>query len=132
MERVIRALDTNILVRVLAEPDSAQYALARAAMQTPFTVPVSVMLETEWVLRSVFRWRRDQIADAMLTLLELPECHAGSSLLRWVIARFADGADFADMVHLVLADAADRFVTFDKDLVRKAGLDAPIKIETLS
>lgn len=132
MERVIRALDTNIVVRVLAEPDSPQSALARAAMQTPFTVPVSVMLETEWVLRSVFRWRRDQIADAMLTLLELPECRAGSSLLRWVIARFADGADFADMVHLVLADAADRFVTFDKDLVRKAGLDAPIKIETLS
>lgn len=129
---MIRALDTNILVRVLAEPDSAQFALARAAMQTPFTVPVSVMLETEWVLRSVFRWRRDQIADAMLTLLELPECRAGSSLLRWVIARFADGADFADMVHLVLADAADRFVTFDKDLVRKAGLDAPIAIETLS
>ncbi len=132
MERVIRALDTNIVVRVLAEPDSPQSALARAAMQTPFTVPVSVMLETEWVLRSVFRWRRDQIADAMLTLLELPECRAGSSLLRWVIARFADGADFADMVHLVLADAADRFVTFDKDLVRKAGLDVPIAIETLT
>ena len=74
------ALDTNVLVRWLAGDDVAQCdAVARLlhtslAQGERFYVPVTVLLETEWVLRSRYRFSRNQVAqvmDALLGTLEL-------------------------------------------------------------
>lgn len=129
---MIRAIDTNIIVRVLAEPGSAQYAVARSALLEPFTLPLSVLMETEWVLRSVYRWKRPRIADALRTLIDLPECDGDTTQTQWIIERYEAGADFADMTHLALAQGATAFVTFDADLARRAGPDTPLPVETLA
>ena len=49
----MKALDTNVVVRYLTGDDPAQAARARAAVDAgPVFVPVTVLLESEWVLRS--------------------------------------------------------------------------------
>lgn len=49
----MRALDTNVLVRALVQDDAAQGRRAEAFLSAqPVYVPVTVILESEWVLRS--------------------------------------------------------------------------------
>ncbi|MBB3471949.1 type II toxin-antitoxin system VapC family toxin [Sphingomonas sp. BK345] len=92
------------------------------------------MLETEWVLRGRrYAMRRnttatlfEQIAETTTVTLE----HEDG--VRWAIGRYRLGADFADMIHLVVPAEATRFVTFDRRLARHAGTEAPLAIETLA
>lgn len=127
-----RALDTNIVVRVLADRQSPQFPAAMTAMTESFTLPLTVVMESEWVLRSYYRWRRDQIADALHGLLDLPELTVQPTGLAWALDRYAEGADFADMMHLIAAKGAEAFVTFDGDLAQRAGPEAPLPVETLA
>ena len=49
----MRAVDTNVLVRALVRDDAAQSAKAEEVLaRDEVFVPVTVMLELEWVLRS--------------------------------------------------------------------------------
>ncbi len=125
------ALDTNVVVRMLAEIGTPQYETAKALFARRFTITVSVFMETEWVLRSVYHWPRERIAMAFGDIMDLPNFVGPSLALGWIIDRFAKGADFADMVHLHAADDADAFATFDQQLARLAGANSPIPIETL-
>jgi predicted nucleic-acid-binding protein len=90
-----------------------------------------VLVETEWVLRSLYHWDRKAIADVLSELADLPNLTVAPARLRWAIERFAAGADFADMIHLAAAEGLERFVTFDRGVARKAGRDTPLPIETL-
>lgn len=127
-----RALDTNIIVRVLADRSSPQLAAAEQEFETPFVIPLSVFLESEWVLRSVFRWNRHQIAESLRSLLDLPALASAPVGSAWILDRYQAGADFADMVHLASCGDATCFVTFDADVEPCAGPATPIKIETLA
>ena len=59
------ALDTNILVRYVVQDDSAQLAAAKRLITRcveegrSLFVPVTVMLELEWVLRSSFEFGKE-------------------------------------------------------------------------
>lgn len=108
-----------------------QTAKARAILSRDFIVSASVVVEAEWVLRSVFGWSRAEIAAALTEIFDLPGLAGAPNRIEWVLERFAAGADLADMVHVASADAASRFVTFDKRVARKAGFEAPVEIETL-
>jgi predicted nucleic-acid-binding protein len=69
----VRALDTNVLVRALVQDDAAQGRRAQACLSAqPVYVPVTVILELEWVLRSRYGYSPKAIADAMekLAILE--------------------------------------------------------------
>ena len=67
------ALDTNVVVRMLAEIGTPQYETAKALFARRFTITVSVFMETEWVLRSVYHWPRERIAMAFGDIMDLPE-----------------------------------------------------------
>lgn len=127
-----RALDTNVVVRALADPASAQHATALSCLSEAFSISISVLMETEWVLRSVYRWSREQIGVAFHDLIDLPSHIASPREAAWVLARFAEGADFADMVHLVMASGATRYATFDRGMPTAAGTTTPIPIEILT
>jgi hypothetical protein len=45
--------------------------------------------------------------------------------------RYRHGADIADMLHLIGARGATRFTTFDRGLVKRAGANPPLAVETL-
>lgn len=69
----MRAVDTNVLVRALVRDDPIQAARAEALMQAgEVFVPVTVVLELEWVLRSRYGFAPQQVARAMEMLAGLP------------------------------------------------------------
>ena len=106
--------------------------MAKAVLSRDFVLLPSVVLETEWVLRSSYAWPRARIAEALAVLIDLPTLREAPQGIGWVIERFADGADFADMLHLAASGSADAFVTFDRRLAKAAGPNTPIPIETLA
>lgn len=69
------AVDTNVLVRLIAKDDSKQLALAKAylaencAPHTPALVNRVVIAEVAWVLQSLYDYSREQIATAISGLL---------------------------------------------------------------
>ncbi len=96
-----------------------------------FHISPTVLIETDWVLRSFYGWSLAQRVTGLKILLDLPNAvdvpaHAG-----WAVDRAAEGADFADMMHVAGAQGASSFATFDKKLAQRAGRDSPVPIETL-
>jgi predicted nucleic-acid-binding protein len=130
----MRAIDTNVLVRLVTRDDPVQEAIARKIIDRPFMLLPSVLMEAEWVLRSTYGLPRSMIADGLEMLLghEMAAI-INSDAVAFAVAAYRDGADLADMLHIALAaDAgAESLVTFDKR-VRKIGALSPIPIETLA
>jgi predicted nucleic-acid-binding protein len=82
---------------------------------------LTVILETEWVLRSRYGYAPEQFA----AFVEWLGAHAQVDLLQAPIMRKAlvwhrAGMDFANALHLAQADG-EPFLTLDKALQRKAG-----------
>jgi predicted nucleic acid-binding protein len=91
-----------------------------------------VLLETEWVLRSLYRVAPDVLAGALRSLAGLPTAFledeiAIAKALDW----FRDGLDFADAVHLASAGSAEQFATFDRKLAKQAKLLTTTEIVTI-
>jgi predicted nucleic-acid-binding protein len=126
------AVDTNIVVRLAVNDDPQQTSLAAACVAQGAFVSHGVLMETEWVLRTAYGFPRDQIADVMLDFLDL-ECIVVDQRddLRWATERYREGADWADLLHLIAARGHAAFVTFDRALPRQAGARTPTKIEIL-
>jgi predicted nucleic-acid-binding protein len=60
------ALDTNLVVRLLTRDDHAQALRARALIEAGAAfVPRTVVLETEWVLRTIYRFERTYDCDRL-------------------------------------------------------------------
>jgi predicted nucleic-acid-binding protein len=116
------AVDTNVLVRFLVQDDPAQAARAAALMRgREIWVSKTVLLETAWVLGSLYGFPASRVAAALEGLAGLPEVlledqPAVARALRW----FREGLDFADALHLASAGGARKFATFDRQLARRA------------
>jgi predicted nucleic-acid-binding protein len=113
------AIDTNVLVRLLIVDDSAQCASARRLVERHRVLILrTVLLETEWVLRSRFGLERklihrffDGLADTSGIEIE------AESATRRAIDAYGKGIDFADALHA--CGAALAFHTFDAKLLRQ-------------
>ena len=116
------AVDTNILVRFLSNDDPAQTARCQRLMEShEVYVSLTVLLETEWVLRSAHRYAPRQVKQAFLTLLGLQNVTVENpTLLATVFDCVEAGMDFADALHLANAADCDGFVTFDQRLIQTA------------
>ena len=114
--------DTNVLVTYLARTRDPGFPGAAVAMAQEYVlITPTVLLETEWVLRSAFRLRRDDILDKLRRLVSLPNVevasdHAVSRALDWS----RESLDLADALHLASTPSDVRFVTADRSLARKA------------
>ncbi|MGK9165934.1 type II toxin-antitoxin system VapC family toxin [Inquilinus limosus] len=118
----MRAIDTNVLVRFLVADDKRQAERARAAFEAgDITIATTVMLESEWVLRSAYGFAPDQVADALRRLAGLPGVTLEEpALVAQALDRMAEGMDFADALHLGKASHCDAFLTFDRKLIKTA------------
>jgi predicted nucleic-acid-binding protein len=129
---VVRAVDTNILVRFLTVDDPKQAQTARQIMEAgDIFIGVTVLLETEWVLRAGYGFSRDLIAVGLrgiggLSGITIEEPAAVAHALDWMI----EGMDFADALHLARSGHCDAFLTFDKKLARRTKGHASITIQT--
>ena len=66
----MRAVDTNVLVRLLARDDPKQVAAAESFVADGAWVSHLVLAETTWVLATVYSRTLVQIAEAVAQLLE--------------------------------------------------------------
>jgi predicted nucleic acid-binding protein len=67
------AIDTNLIVRYLVGDDPGQAARARRLIDNnDVFVCTTVLLETEWVLRSVYGFSAAQCAKALSDFAGLP------------------------------------------------------------
>jgi predicted nucleic-acid-binding protein len=130
-QEVTRAVDTNIVIRYLTRDDPVQTPIATDILRAGFLLSSTVLIEVEWVLRSYYRWPRDRIAEALFGLIDLPSADVVPEGAKWALARFAEGADLTDMIHILAGVGASAFVTFDDDIASYAGANSPLPIETL-
>jgi predicted nucleic-acid-binding protein len=127
---VLSSVDTNILLRRIVRDDPGQFDLVKAHFASnQIMICPTVLLETVWVLASYYKWPRGRIHEAMEALIDLENVSVPDTEgTRWVLDRYASGADFADMMHVTGSRFADQFVTFDAKLARQAGPDAEVQI----
>ena len=115
------AVDTNILARFYCDdptdPEAErQRLLAKQVMveSKAIFVPLSVILEFEWVMRGFYEAEPDSFCDAVAHLLGMQHV----TVDRWEAVKDAadlhrQGFDFADALHLTCGAACEQFVTFD-------------------
>jgi predicted nucleic-acid-binding protein len=126
------AIDTNVLVRLLVNDDEAQGSRARAAFEVEdIWIGKTVLLETFWVLRSVYDFDDTAIARAIEGALGLPRVQVeDAERVKLALAAVADGIDIADALHVAPTPGDARaFATFDRDLARRGkGRLSPIEV----
>ena len=129
----MRAVDTSVLVRALVQDDPAPARRAQDLLRgQQVYVPVTVVLELEWVLRSRYGLARAAIAQALAKLATLENMVVGEHAA--VVAaerKMAQGWDVADALHHATSHGCAGFVTLDSGLARQARrispLDPPVK-----
>lgn len=115
------AVDTNILARFYVDdptdPEAPkQRPLARALIERSDTVfvPITVVLELEWVMRGFYGKRPAEFCGLLdhlaglrnVTIEALPRVLEAVGMHR-------DGMDFADAMHLAGSRQCEEFATFD-------------------
>lgn len=129
----MRAVDTNVLVRFLTADDPKQAKTARRVMEAgDIFIGVTVILETEWVLRAGYGFTPNVIAAGLRGIGGLPgvtveEPAEVAQSLDWMV----EGMDFADALHLTRSNHCNAFVTFDKKLAARAKGKVGIIVETI-
>ena len=114
----MRAVDTNVIVRFLTADEPAQARAARRAVETgDLFIATTVVLETEWVLRSGYGFTPDVIATGLRGLgglagITFEEPAIVAQALDWM----TQGLDFADALHLAKSSHCTAFVSFDRKL----------------
>lgn len=130
----MRAVDTNILARYYLNDDPAQARrAARILAAGDVFVPKTVMLELQWVLRSVAGQPAGKVADCLAHLIALPgvtvEDH---DEVEDALRHCRRGVDFADALHWAASQACSELLTFDdRGYARRAaklGLKPPVKV----
>lgn len=116
------AVDTNVVVRYLIRDDVLQAERARQLLtQNPVWLAKTVILEIEWVLRSIYGLEPARILDLLESVLGLPRVSAEDAFhvaqaLQWA----RKGLELADALHLASRDGAPGFASFDRKLTRRA------------
>lgn len=122
----MRAVDTNLLVRLLVRDDLAQVEAAEAFVAPGAWVSHLVLAETLWVLDAVYECGARQLATAIALLLDhqhltLQDADIVRAALEQFRARPSLG--FSDCLVLETARKAGHLPlgTFDKTLARLEG-----------
>jgi predicted nucleic-acid-binding protein len=116
------AVDTNVLVRLATGDNATEHrAAVNSLAARPWRVFPSVILETEWVLRSVYQFSPAQFADFVEWMDASGRVAlAQADAVRAAVTHHRAGMDFADALHLAQT-AGEPFLTFDKALRKRAG-----------
>lgn len=124
-------IDTNILVRYIAQDDPAQSKLATRLIETecsaasPGYISLVVLVELVWVSESCYDAVRSDITQILQRLLSIRQLVVQQAEVVWqALRQFAGSkADFADCLveQLALAAGCSTVMTFDK-AAAKAGM----------
>lgn len=119
----MRAVDTNVLVRLITHDDTRQLAAAEDFVSAGAWVPHIALAEASWVLASVYELQARDIATAIAMLLNhrdlsLQEPEVVAAALETFRRRPLLG--FSDCLLVEVAKKAGHLPlgTFDRDLAR--------------
>lgn len=122
----MRAVDTNILVRLVTRDDARQTEAAEAFVAAGAWVPQLVLVEAMWVLASVYDLGSEKIATAIELLLNhesltIQDADVVTAALKSFRERPALG--FSDCLILEIARKAGHLPlgTFDRNLSKLEG-----------
>jgi len=116
------AVDTKVLARALVDDGSKQAQRSRDLLnEKEVFVPYSVLLETEWLLRSIMKLDRAHINRTFATLVASANISfSNRGDIADVIAWHGAGLDFADAMHLRACEGCDGLASFDVAFRRRA------------
>ena len=122
----MRAVDTNVLVRLLTRDDATQVAVAEAFVARGAWVPQLAIAEATWVLASVYERDSEAIATAIEMLLHHEHLTVqDSEVVAASVAQFRQRpkVGFSDCLMLEVARKAGHtpLGTFDRDLGKMEG-----------
>ena len=69
-EGAMRAIDTNVLVRMIVQDDARQAASAKLFVESGAWVSILALAEATWVLSSVYELSAHELAEAIGRLLD--------------------------------------------------------------
>lgn len=124
------AIDTNLIVRYLTgdHPEQSEEARALIGGEDVY-VCTTVLLETEWVLRSVYGYVAAQLSKALSAFAGLPQVALeDAALAAKALGWMESGMDFADALHLAKADGCEAFISFDQRFATAANRLSNIKV----
>ncbi len=115
------AVDTNVLVRAAVRDDVEQTDSATKQMRQAAVVAIAVssLCEFVWVLRSVYRFRSDEMAKAIRTVLAAENVETNRPAVEAGLEMLDAGGDFADgaIAYEGRWLGGEMFVSFDRKAV---------------
>jgi predicted nucleic-acid-binding protein len=119
---IMIGIDTNLVIRYVTGDDPEQSPRARMIIDDqPIFVPVTVVLEAEWVLRSVYDYNSADVARVLRAFGGLPTVTIeDGAIVADALDQAENGMDFADALHVGRSTQCESFVTFDKKPVKAA------------
>ncbi len=116
------AVDTNVLVRLLTGDDREQAAAARGLFATQqIWIAKTVLLETGWILGSLYGFKESAIREAFTKLLGLKNVLVEDEpSVAAALALTMHGIELADAMHLSSRPHGTAFLSFDQSFVRLA------------
>jgi predicted nucleic-acid-binding protein len=126
------AIDTNLVVRYLLADDPDQATKARRLIDSnDVFVCTTVLLETEWVLRRLYKFSTDECANLLAAFAGLPRVILEDSVtVAKALGWLRQGLDFADALHLAKSEGCEAFISFDQALARSANALDGIRVRT--
>ena len=127
------AIDTNVLLRLLVRDHAEQVRAVERFVSTHFStedpgyVSRVVIAETAWVLKDVYGYERQQIANAIRAVMNVSELQLESAdEINAAIADYEQSsAGFTDclLARTNVAAGCDYTVTFDRKAARLPGFE---------
>jgi predicted nucleic-acid-binding protein len=122
----LKALDTNVIVRLLVNDDKAQALRAKSILEKAeveserYFLSLLVILETIWVLSAVYQLTRSEILDALEMLTQMPvlKLERHEAVLELVRIGRSGNADLPDVLIGLSAktQGCETTLTFEKSL----------------
>ncbi len=125
------SVDTNIVVRFLTGDDYSQFEKTKKIFkENKIFIPITVILECEWVLRYAYKFNVNEINNAFRALLGLPNvmCENAATISQAIIWH-EKGMDFADAIHLAKSQHCNLVFTFDKKFIQLASKLSSLGVE---
>jgi predicted nucleic-acid-binding protein len=128
-------LDTNVLVRYLAQDDVRQSAAATRLIEhelsplQPGFISLVVLVELCWVLKRLYAATESELCETVQDLLEAAQFHVEKrEIVRTAALKMHEGkgtkSGFTDrlITQIAKAEGCQHTVSFDKGAVRFAGM----------
>ena len=126
-------LDTNVLVRYLAQDDPRQSGIATRFVENalsagnPGFVSTVALCEVAWVLAESYGADRKRVREVVERLLSTKQIVIERAELVWKALRAWEGvsADFSDALigQIAIAHGGEKTVTFDRTAARLPGFE---------